>query len=107
MVNQQDIDAMVHTIVQEAQPVRIILFGSYAANKATEDSDIDLCIIEKDAFHPQRSRRKEAAKLYKALAAYPIPKDLLIFSEAELHQEANQHLLKPIQEKGKVLYESA
>jgi predicted nucleotidyltransferase len=107
MINQKDIDAMVSTIVQEVQPVRIILFGSYATGQANEGSDIDLCIIEKGSFNTNKSRRTETAKLYKALASYPIPKDLLMFSEQELNQDNNQHLLQPIQQQGKVLYESA
>jgi len=107
MINQKDIDAMVRTIVQEVHPVRIILFGSYATGEAKKDSDIDLCIIQKDNFGKNKSRRQETAKLYKALSSYSIPKDLLLFSENELNQKNNQHLIQPIQEQGKVLYESA
>jgi len=106
MAKQIDIQAMIDTIVQTVHPSRVILFGSYATGNASQDSDIDLCIIEKDAFNAQRSRRKETAKLYKALSSYAIPKDLLLFSEEELNQEQNQHLIQPIQQQGKVLYES-
>ena len=105
MIEQKEIDAMVNTIVQEVHPVRIILFGSYATGQAKQDSDIDLCIIEKGSFDKNKSRRKETAKLYKALSSYSIPKDLLLFSESELTQEVNQHLIQPIQQQGKVLYE--
>jgi len=107
MIAEQDIKNMVNTIVQQSHPLRIILFGSYATGDFTETSDIDLCIIEKDAFDATHSRRKETAKLYKALASYAIPKDLLVFSADELNQDKNQHLLQPIQQYGKVLYESA
>ena len=107
MIQQQDIQAMVNTIVQEVHPVRIILFGSYASGKATSESDIDLCTIEKKSFDATHSRRKETAKLYRALAPFAVPKDLLLFSESELNQPTNSHLLQPIQRHGKVLYESA
>lgn len=107
MIKQKDIDAMVRTIVQEIHPVRIILFGSYAEGRARQESDIDLCIIEKESFGKHKSRRKEIAKLYKALSSYAIPKDLLLFGENELNQENNQHLIQPIQKQGKILYESA
>jgi len=107
MIKQKDIDAMVRTIVQEVHPVHIILFESYATGEAKQDSDIDLCIIEKDNFDENKSRRKETVKLYKALSSYAIPKDLLLFSESELNQENNQHLIQPIQQQGKILYESA
>ncbi|MDQ6977302.1 MAG: nucleotidyltransferase domain-containing protein [Ghiorsea sp.] len=106
MIQQKDIQSMVNTIIDEVHPVRIILFGSYATDSATQDSDIDLCIIEKDDFNAERSRRKETAKLYKALSSYAIPKDLLLFSEEELNQEQNQHLIQPIQQQGKVLYDA-
>ena len=107
MMQQKDIQSMVNTIIDEVHPVRIILFGSYASGTATQDSDIDLCVIEKDTFDASHSRRKETAKLYKALASFSIPKDILLFSERELNQDRNSHLLEPIQQQGKVLYESA
>jgi len=102
-----DLQGIVDTIVKEVNPIRIILFGSYAVGNAHDHSDVDLCIIEKEEFDATHSRRKEAAKLYRALASYPVPKDLLLFSENELHQQNNQHLLQPIQQHGKILYESA
>ena len=58
---------MVETIVREVSPETIILFGSRARGDARSDSDIDLLVVEKEPFSPQRSRRKEAARLYMAL----------------------------------------
>lgn len=58
---------MVETIVGEVAPETIILFGSRARGEAHADSDVDLLVVETEAFSPQRSRRKEAARLYMAL----------------------------------------
>lgn len=35
-------------ILSVVKPVKIVLFGSYAYGKATEDSDIDILVIEKE-----------------------------------------------------------
>ena len=58
---------MVETIVREVAPEAIILFGSRARGDARPDSDVDLLVVETEPFSPQRSRRKEAARLYMAL----------------------------------------
>ncbi len=107
MITQKEIQNMVNTIVGEIQPLRIILFGSYATGKNSETSDIDLCIIEKGTLDVKESRRKKTAQLYKTLACYAVPKDLLLFNENELTQEKNQYILQTIQQQGQILYEAA
>ncbi len=59
---------MVRVIVDIADPEQIILFGSQARRESRQGSDIDLLIIESDPFGEKRSRRKEMAKLWRALA---------------------------------------
>jgi cysteinyl-tRNA synthetase len=48
-------------------PIRIILFGSFAKGNATSLSDADFLVIEDTTFGEQKSRRKEAAKILRAL----------------------------------------
>src|SRR2546426_12141180 len=45
MVDMHSIGEMTARIVQEFQPERIILFGSYAHGTPTADSDVDLLVI--------------------------------------------------------------
>src|SRR5881275_1952406 len=45
MVDMHSIGEMTARIVQEFQPERIILFGSYAYGTPTADSDVDLLVI--------------------------------------------------------------
>jgi predicted nucleotidyltransferase len=74
---------MVATIVREANPDTVILFGSRARGDARPDSDLDLLIVEPEPFSPQRSRCRETASLYLALRKLAIAKDLLLHSRDE------------------------
>ena len=97
---------MVDTIVREASPEAIILFGSRARGDARPDSDIDLLIIETEPFSPQRSRRKEAARLYMALRGLAISKDILLYSRDEFEHWKNSinHVVGRALREGKVLH---
>ena len=97
---------MVETIVREVSPETIILFGSRARGDARSDSDIDLLVVEKEPFSPQRSRRKEAARLYMALMDTEISKDILLYSRDEFDRWKNSlsHVVGRAHREGKVLH---
>ncbi|QOJ24660.1 MAG: nucleotidyltransferase domain-containing protein [Gammaproteobacteria bacterium] len=97
---------MVDTIVREASPETIILFGSRARGDARPDSDVDLLIVETEPFSPQRSRRKEAARLYIALKGLEISKDLLLYSRDEFEhwRSSTNHVVGRAVREGKVLH---
>ena len=77
------INAMRDVIVRTVHPLRIILFGSLAAGTVNEHSDVDFLVIEKQRFGAGRSRRKEAAKIWRALMPFEIAKDILVYSKLE------------------------
>lgn len=97
---------IVDTIVREVSPEAIILFGSRARGDARLDSDVDLLIVETEPFSPQRSRRKEAARLYIALKGLEISKDLLLYSRDEFEHWRNStnHVVGRAIREGKVLH---
>lgn len=97
---------MVDVIVRERSPEAIILFGSRARGDAHADSDVDLLVIEKEPFSPQRSRRKVVARLQMALRELPLSKDILLYSRAEFDHWRNSlnHLLGRAGREGRVLY---
>lgn len=111
MSNEENslIREMVETIVREANPDAVILFGSRARGDARPDSDVDLLIIEREPFSPQRSRRQETARLYLALRKLAIPKDLLLYSHEEFEQlkDSPHHIVGRARREGKVLHERA
>lgn len=100
------IQEMVETIVREVDPETVILFGSHARGDARPESDVDLLIVEREPFGPQRSRRQETARLYLALRKLPIAKDLLVYSRDEFEQlrHSAHHIVARAQKEGKVLH---
>jgi predicted nucleotidyltransferase len=100
---------MVGTIIREADPDAVILFGSRARGDARPDSDVDLLIVERESFSPQRSRRQETARLYLALRKLPIPKDLLLYSRDEFERlkDSAHHIVGRAQREGRVLHARA
>lgn len=106
--NQEEnlLQQMVATIVDEVAPETIILFGSRARGTANENSDIDLLVVETEAFSPQRSRRKEAARLYMALRSMAVSKDILLYSRAEFEHWKNSpnHVVGRAHREGRVLH---
>jgi predicted nucleotidyltransferase len=97
---------IVDTIVREADPDTVILFGSRARGDARPDSDVDLLIVEREPFSPQHSRRQETARLYLALRKLAISKDLLLYSREEFEQLKNSphHIVGRAQREGLVLH---
>ncbi len=45
MITEENIRELCERIVQEFQPEKIILFGSYASGNPTPDSDVDLLVV--------------------------------------------------------------
>ena len=46
MTSEKEIERIVKRIAEGDQPLKVILFGSYAYGEPTEDSDIDLLIVK-------------------------------------------------------------
>lgn len=97
---------MVQTIINEVAPETIILFGSRARGDARADSDVDLLVVETEPFSPQRSRRKEAARLYMALRGMAVSKDILLYSRDEFERWKNSlnHIVGRAHREGRVLH---
>lgn len=97
---------MVKIIVREVSPETIILFGSRARGDSRPDSDVDLLIVETEPFSPQRSRRKETARLYIALKELDVSKDILLYSRDEFEHWKNSknHVVGRAVREGKMLY---
>lgn len=71
--------ASARLVAAASSPARVILFGSCARGTATEDSDLDLMVIEKD---PQ-DKAAEYLRLRKAIGGIGAGVDVLIYSEEE------------------------
>lgn len=101
------LERMVATIVAEVDPERIILFGSRARGDANADSDVDLMVMVKGPFGPERNEHTETVRLIYALADFPVAKDILVCSreEAEYWRDSLNHVVAQALREGEVLYE--
>jgi predicted nucleotidyltransferase len=103
MISEDQISAAVNILVREAQPERVILFGSYARGEAKPDSDLDLLVVEREVRH----QLAEMARLRRALSPLRIPVDLLVTDLARLSSSwadfPGSYLYDALRE-GKVLY---
>jgi len=98
------IDYIVEKIVQEIQPEKIILFGSYARGDFERDSDLDLFIIKDGKESSRIMRRKVDALLW----GRRFPVDLIVRKPKEVEwnfRAKNPFYLYHIFKDGKVLYE--
>ena len=74
MVNIEKIKLDIVEKLKPLNPYQIILFGSYAYGSPTKDSDLDICVIEKDNF----SRKDKKSKIREALKEIKVAKDILV-----------------------------
>ena len=77
MISGEQIQQAVKRLVVAAKPSKIILFGSYARGDATEDSDLDLMVIEREV----PNKLNEMVRLRQELRPLRIPVDLLVYSQ--------------------------
>jgi len=101
-VTRKQINAVVQKIVQEFNPEKVILFGSYAYGKPTVDSDVDLLIIAESTERPAQ----RATRAYRVVHGKTFPMDIIVRTPHELAQRLaiGDSFLKEIIERGRVLY---
>ena len=98
----EKMQAAVERLVAVAQPTKIILFGSQARGDADDRSDVDLLVIKPHVT----DRYEELVELDRALAGILLPVDILLVSDAEFEERANQPgtVERAARQEGRVLY---
>jgi len=86
------------------KPEKIILFGSYAYGEPNEDSDLDICVVEKD----YKNKWEEKRKIDDLLDFIKISKDILNprLDEYNFYKKEFGSVYKDIEEKGLALWSS-
>jgi predicted nucleotidyltransferase len=103
MIAQEQIESVVQVIVEGYEPMKIILFGSYAYGHPTKDSDLDQLIIKDgEASGIQRNRR-----VRNILKDFSIPIDVIVKSsqEFDMLKDVIGTVIYPANKYGKVVYE--
>lgn len=103
MIEMDRIESLSKRIAEEFRPERIILFGSYAYGKPTQDSDVDLLVIM-----PFRGRSvyKAAEILTRIHPRFPV--DILVRTRAQVRKRVamDDWFMQEIVSQGRVLYEA-
>jgi predicted nucleotidyltransferase len=82
--DSQVIDRLVEHIVEQVQPLRIILFGSAARGEMGPDSDLDVLVVVPEARH----NRRMISRLYSG-AALDVGVDYVVTTPAILERYGN------------------
>jgi predicted nucleotidyltransferase len=110
MKNHNYINPLIEAIKQ-ADPYKIILFGSYADGTANEDSDIDMVVIldndeVAETYEERLKKRLRINKLVRNIN-YKVALDILVYSREEYRIVRNygNYLIDEIEKNGKTIYE--
>ena len=104
MILQQQLNDLIIEIVKGYRPEKIYLFGSYANNTATDDSDIDLFIIK----NTNAKKTERNIQVRESIRTYPyVGMDIIVYTPEELKQGMNDivNIGKEAVKTGKLLYE--
>jgi len=100
--NPKAIESLVQKIVEAVHPLKIILFGSYARDKAAPESDIDVLVVMPEGVHCRRT----AQLLYRQIRGLGVPFDILVAtpSDLEKHKDNIGLIYRTVLQEGKEIY---
>jgi predicted nucleotidyltransferase len=104
-VDETLLEEVVRRVLTVARPERIILFGSAATGQMTEDSDLDLLVVEPEPANT----RDRSVRIRRALGDVRYPVDVIVMSSARFEETKNLigGIAYPARKYGRVLYEAA
>ena len=103
IISEEIIDQIVQKIVDQVNPLQVILFGSYARGMPNIDSDVDLFVIVESNL----PRHKRSAKIRLLFSPAPCPLDILVYTPQEVESCSGvvNHIVTHVMTTGKILYE--
>jgi len=105
MVKRSQIRAFTEAVARKFRPRKIVLFGSYAYGKPSEDSDVDLLVI----MPRTRDRGERMSVRIRHAIPRDFPLDLLVRTPAEVAKRLRwgDPFICDLLSRGKVLYEAS
>jgi predicted nucleotidyltransferase len=100
---QTEVKSLVNQICAALRPRRIILFGSLAEGRVSQDSDIDLLVV----MHTQDPLGERISRVYRSVR-HTLPLDALVYTPEEMDRgvaEGDPFILD-IVESGRVLFDA-
>lgn len=103
MLSERDICDIRDCIADHLHPEKIVLFGSYAEDRATDDSDIDLLVVM--ASDLNQLKRNVAVKRLFSNRSFSL--DVFVFTpdEVAMYGEVKGSLIYKALQAGRVIYE--
>ncbi len=100
--NPKVVESLVQKIVEAVHPLKIILFGSYAQDKANPDSDIDVLVVMPEGVHCRRT----AQLLYRQIRGLGVPFDILVTTPKVLkkHKDNIGLIYRTVLKQGREIY---
>ena len=104
-VTSEKIEAAIQEIVKIGRPRKVVLFGSALRGETNVHSDLDILVVAHDEV---QSPRRESARIRRALRGISMPMDILVVSEEQLREVADEPglIYREALRHGKVVYES-
>lgn len=105
LIEGKTLSAIVQAIVDRFHPEQIVLFGSYASDHPTPDSDVDLLIVMETEAPPHR----RAAPIRLLFRPTPCAMDILVFTPDEVARWRGvpNHIVTEAFATGEVVYARA
>ena len=105
MIDIEELKAQIIKALMPLKPDKIILFGSYAYGTPNEDSDLDICVVEKD----YENKWNEKLKISKLLDDIRFPIDILNpkIDEYEFYSKEINSVYYDIDKKGILLWQNS
>ena len=104
-IDESFLTEVVNRTLQVVTPDRIILFGSATSGRVTDDSDVDLLILEQSPTDP----RGERIRVREALRGLGVPFDIIVMSTDRFEESKGVvgGIAYPAHKYGRVIYEAA
>lgn len=109
--NKIELELIIEKLKESINPLKIILFGSYAHGNPSKDSDIDLLVVTNDNHYPKNYKEKMEKYLNVSTILSQFKKNIpidLIVHTIPMHKrfiELGSMFSKEILKNGKVIYE--
>lgn len=107
MITELELQQWTQKIVEHFQPIRVILFGSYANGDARPGSDVDLLVVMPHEDRPFQAAAR-VRRLLRRAVGYVGALDVMVRSPEELdHRLAmGDSFMQDIIRDGKILYDA-
>ena len=87
--DDEQLQEIVRRIVEVANPLRVILFGSKARGESGPESDIDLLIVVQDGTH----RFETTQAIYRHLRGVRVAVDVVVATASDVFEYGNSPVL--------------